>query len=123
MARDVPLVHGDRPAFGHAAGCWRKVPAAWYREPMPIYEYECQECGNQFEFLVLPPAKDAPACPSCKSANLRRMLSRFAVSSESIRDANWKAARKRGMKVGIEKQTEDAKYKHKVLKETDSKGE
>ena len=90
---------------------------------MPIYEYECQGCGNQFEFLVLPPAKDAPACPSCKSAKLERMLSRFAVSSEGIRDANWKTARKKGMKVGMEKQIEDTKYKHKVLKETDTTGQ
>jgi putative FmdB family regulatory protein len=89
---------------------------------MPIYEYKCQECGNQFEFLVLPPAKDASACPSCKSDKLERMISRFAVSSKGIRDANWKAARKNGMKVGLEKQNEDVKYKHKVMKETDQSG-
>ena len=93
-----------------------------YCEAMPIYEFECQGCGNQFEFLVLPPAKGAPTCPSCNSDKLERTLSRFAVSSEGIRDANYKAARKKGMKVGLDKQIEDTKYKHRVLKETDQSG-
>lgn len=59
---------------------------------MPIYEYECRACGSQFELLVLPATK--PACPSCQSDKLERMLSMFAVSSESTRQANLAAGRK-----------------------------
>ena len=62
---------------------------------MPIYEYECRACHHQFELLVLPQHKDAPACPSCQSHELERLLSGFAVSSEGTREANLQAARKR----------------------------
>lgn len=92
---------------------------AWYRERMPIYEYECQECDNEFELLILPSTKDTPRCPECKSEKIERTVSRFAMSSESIRDANWKSARKKGMKVGLDKQREEVKYQKKVLDETD----
>jgi len=60
---------------------------------MPIFEYECRGCGHQFELLVL---KDTVvACPSCQSADLERLLSGFAVSSESTRQSNLQGARKR----------------------------
>ena len=35
---------------------------------MPIYEYECQQCGRHFEALVRGTAK--PACPSCQGTDL-----------------------------------------------------
>jgi putative FmdB family regulatory protein len=37
---------------------------------MPIYEYACQKCGNEFELLVR--GQDRAACPKCKSAELER---------------------------------------------------
>lgn len=45
---------------------------------MPIYEYRCQDCGNQFEKLV---RRDAatPECPSCGHSNLAQVLSTFAA--------------------------------------------
>jgi putative FmdB family regulatory protein len=59
---------------------------------MPIYEYECRGCGHQFEMLLL---KDMVAeCPSCQSRELEQLLSGFAVSSEAMRLANVKAARR-----------------------------
>ena len=58
---------------------------------MPIYEYECRGCGEQFELLVL---KDTvAACPGCKSQDLEQLISGFAVSSAEISQANVKAAR------------------------------
>lgn len=44
---------------------------------MPIYEYRCSECGQQFELLVN--ASDTPCCPSCDSAQIEKQLSVFAV--------------------------------------------
>ena len=41
---------------------------------MPIYEFECAECGNRFEELMESGA-DAPACPSCGAGGGRRRLS------------------------------------------------
>lgn len=47
---------------------------------MPLYEYQCRRCGQQFEALVRIP--NTPACPSCHCADLEQMISAFAVSTE-----------------------------------------
>lgn len=46
---------------------------------MPIFEYACQNCGKEFETIVLSGQK--PQCPKCKSTKLRQKLSVFAVAS------------------------------------------
>lgn len=46
---------------------------------MPIYEYACQECGNQFELLVR--SDTVPACPQCQTTHLEKKLSVFATSA------------------------------------------
>jgi putative FmdB family regulatory protein len=61
---------------------------------MPIYEYVCRACGHEFEVLVLP-ASAAPVCLSCHSSDLERVVSGFAVSSESTRTANVRAAKQK----------------------------
>jgi putative FmdB family regulatory protein len=41
---------------------------------MPIYEYACDACGHEFEYLVR--NGEAPVCPECsKSTELTRRLS------------------------------------------------
>lgn len=61
---------------------------------MPVYEYKCRACGHKFEQLVLP--NSAPAtCPRCQSHDLERLLSLFAVSSDSSRERNLQRARKK----------------------------
>jgi putative FmdB family regulatory protein len=64
---------------------------------MPIYEYRCLACGHQFEALVR--AQDTPACESCHSTELERLLSMFAVSSESTRQSSLSLARKKNKNV------------------------
>ena len=59
---------------------------------MPIYEYRCRQCAQQFELLVL--KSTVAACPSCQSRDLEQLLSGFAVSSDGIRSANARAARR-----------------------------
>jgi putative FmdB family regulatory protein len=60
---------------------------------MPLYDYVCNSCKREFEALVR--VNDpAPACPSCHSADLERLLSGFAVSSEHTRRLNLAAGRK-----------------------------
>jgi len=61
---------------------------------MPIYEYHCRQCASEFELIVLP-ASPAPACPSCQSPDVDRLLSGFAVSSSGIRESNIQAARRK----------------------------
>jgi len=41
---------------------------------MPIYEFECEQCGSRFEELVAPGTEHHP-CPSCRSGSTQRLLS------------------------------------------------
>jgi len=61
---------------------------------MPIFEYACNACGHQFEFLKLPAATTAPSCPACQSQDLERLLSGFALSTTDLTKARVKTARK-----------------------------
>jgi putative FmdB family regulatory protein len=40
---------------------------------MPIYEYSCDACNNEFELLVR--GNERPACPECGSVKLEKLLS------------------------------------------------
>jgi putative FmdB family regulatory protein len=40
---------------------------------MPIYEFECRQCGARFEELV--PAGQTAPCPECKSSEVERRFS------------------------------------------------
>ena len=82
---------------------------------MPLYEYRCKQCEHEFEALVLP--KLTAECPECQSTDLERLLSQFAVSSDSTRKQNLASARKKAKVVKREKDDAQAKYEQKVLKE------
>jgi len=48
---------------------------------MPIYEFKCKSCRNQFETMRPFSRKDEPeACPACGSAETSRQLSMFAAT-------------------------------------------
>jgi len=66
---------------------------------MPLYEYRCRDCANEFELLVLPSLKTAPVCPACESTKLEQLLSAFSVSSEARSKASLNAARRDNEKV------------------------
>ena len=51
---------------------------------MPIFEYRCSECGDEFELLVLN-SSPVPGCPSCESQDIEKLMSMSSVSSEQIR--------------------------------------
>jgi putative FmdB family regulatory protein len=50
---------------------------------MPIYEFECQNCGNRFsEFFRRMSSSDEKldvVCPRCQSRDTQRVVSSFAV--------------------------------------------
>jgi putative FmdB family regulatory protein len=48
---------------------------------MPIYEYDCPECGDSFEKLVRDTSgKTQVVCPHCGGVKVKRKLSMFASS-------------------------------------------
>ena len=75
---------------------------------MPVYEYSCNNCGNEFEVLVL---RDVvPACPSCESEDLERLRSVPKVQSSSTHDLAMRAAKKRDQAQGRERVEEQRRY-------------
>jgi len=74
---------------------------------VPIYEYRCRKCSEEFELLVL--ASTAIECPACQSDHLDQLLSGFAVSSDGIRQSNAQAARRASLGSG---QLKDQKIAH-----------
>jgi putative FmdB family regulatory protein len=53
---------------------------------MPIYEFECEECGARFEELVAS-AEVGVSCESCGSAAVRRLLSNVSPPGRQPRGA------------------------------------
>ena len=41
---------------------------------MPLYEYECSDCGKACEIL-LTNTQDNPQCPHCGSSQMKKLLS------------------------------------------------
>ena len=44
---------------------------------MPLYDFECTECGERFEELVAS-SGPAPPCPTCGALDPARLLGSFA---------------------------------------------
>jgi putative FmdB family regulatory protein len=44
-----------------------------WKKRMPIYEYQCDNCGRQFEWLTR--AGERPECPACGERRLTKQLS------------------------------------------------
>ncbi|HXD72150.1 MAG TPA: zinc ribbon domain-containing protein [Vicinamibacterales bacterium] len=80
---------------------------------MPLYEYLCKACNQEFEALVR--AQDpAPACPSCKGTDLEKLITAAAMASEDQTRSRVKAERKRRLPKHKAEQNEE--YQH-ALKE------
>ncbi len=55
-------------------------PGEWLT--MPVYEYQCLECGEKFEALVLNQRlADEQKCPHCGSGKVSKLFSVFGSSS------------------------------------------
>jgi putative FmdB family regulatory protein len=68
---------------------------------MPLFDYACGNCENEFELLVL--RKAEPKCPSCGSSNLEKKLSLSAVKSDGTHARALRAAKQRDARVGAER--------------------
>jgi putative FmdB family regulatory protein len=46
---------------------------------MPIYEYDCKNCGDSFDKLVrITAAATEVTCPACSSSEVKKRLSLFS---------------------------------------------
>lgn len=53
---------------------------------MPIYEYQCQQCGQLAEFIQKVDEAPKTLCPSCGSNALQKCLSR---TSFQLKGSGW----------------------------------
>jgi putative FmdB family regulatory protein len=75
---------------------------------MPLYEYRCSACSHEFELLILK-ASQPIVCRACGSESVERLLSMFAVSSESSREANTASAYKYNNKLNAKQEPDKAR--------------
>jgi putative FmdB family regulatory protein len=58
---------------------------------MPIFEYNCEQCGKQFEYLVF--GKEEPECPECQSKQVCKLMSTCGfISKGSVGTPSKKSA-------------------------------
>lgn len=56
---------------------------------MPIYEYTCRNCGEDFDLLRSVKDNDRDVeCPYCKEKEAERRISLSVSASQAIKDAN-----------------------------------
>ncbi len=61
---------------------------------MPLYSYHCAKCDKDVELLIS--FSETPACPTCGSQDLARLVSRTAPEGKSrrlVKSARAQAAR------------------------------
>jgi len=54
------------------------IKEACYNDFMPIFEYKCNVCEEDFEKLVF--GNQAVRCPKCASDNIKKKMSAFGMS-------------------------------------------
>ena len=90
---------------------------------MPIYEFQCQSCGNQVE--VLQKMSDAPLkdCSACGKPDMKKMVSAaaFRLSGSGWYETDFKSGDKKNLTGGSDANSSDKKSEPK--KTTDSKAD
>src|SRR5262245_1717713 len=84
---------------------------------MPIYEYRCEACGHQEEFLQKVSEKPLTVCPSCGKKKFNKMLS---AAGFQLKGSGWYATDFRG---GAKKPADGKKPDAKAEPKSESKSE
>jgi putative FmdB family regulatory protein len=82
---------------------------------MPIFEYECRQCGHRFEAIVRPPAE--ASCPSCQGSDLEKLISTPAVSTSGTKKLSLTSIQKKNARTTRDKNWADFEYDRKHREE------
>ena len=55
---------------------------------MPLYEYQCNNCGHISEFIEKPGSKKQHKCQRCGHSPIRKIISTFSTGGSSDSDLN-----------------------------------
>jgi len=50
---------------------------------MPIFEFQCEDCGEVFEELILGSDSEKVICKKCKSSNVKKLISQVSFKSDN----------------------------------------
>jgi putative FmdB family regulatory protein len=66
---------------------------------MPIYEYECQQCGHRHEALQKISEDPLTECPSCNENALKKLVSAagFRLSGNGWYETDFKSKNKKNL--------------------------
>ncbi|MGH1462226.1 MAG: FmdB family zinc ribbon protein [Neptuniibacter sp.] len=66
---------------------------------MPIFDFQCHNCGHEFEKLVLKSDAPAPACASCSSEDVTKQVSApgFRLSGSGWYETDFKTGKKKNL--------------------------
>lgn len=80
---------------------------------MPIYEFECTDCGKRFDRLQKLSDPDPTDCPACSRASVRRRVTApaFRLAGAGWYETDFKkdGDKKRNLAEGAESKAEPAK--------------
>jgi len=87
---------------------------------LPVYEYECTSCGNQFEIMQKITDKLLDSCPSC-SGKVRKLVSNCSFK---LKGSGWYVTdyAKKSEKKEEKKEEKSEKKKDKTSDSGEAKG-
>ena len=90
------LVSKPSPREGEKSK-WRKE-----EKSMPIYEYQCSDCGDEFEKMIrLSEADQKQTCPTCRSQNTKKKISFFSSLGSLLGGSSFSAGSSCGSSGGF----------------------
>ena len=87
---------------------------------MPIYEYECKECGHQLDALQGINEPILSECPACNTTSLKRLISapNFRLKGKGWYETDFKTCNRKNLVEGKDDKPKEDKPKEDKTKET-----
>jgi putative FmdB family regulatory protein len=87
---------------------------------MPIYEYDCTDCGHQFETMRKISDEPLTTCPSCGKESLKKLISKVAFR---LKGTGWYETDFKDKPKDAKNDSDDSKPASDSDKKSDAKSE